>query len=201
MTRQRVPFRLLRTAAVAGSVLSLAVGAHVQGGGGLPPVSVLAAWAALVVLGVVLLTRWKLRAPVLLGVLAAGQVLLHGAFTVLSDTGPLEAARAVHRHVAATGAAAVSTGAAAHTHLPWDLEPAMLTAHIIATLVTAAMLAKGEAALWALAAWLRPFLGMSVAPVLPVAVVPEPGPRRPPPARRRPVPRAHRLRGPPAACT
>ncbi|MGY4544025.1 hypothetical protein ACVWY0_003968 [Arthrobacter sp. UYNi723] len=200
MSRERAPFRLLRTAAVAVSVLSMAAAAHVFGGGRLPPVSVLAACAALVVLGVVLLTRWKLRTPVLFGVLAAGQVLLHAAFSFLSETAPLDAASALHRHFAVTDAAPVHAGGGAHTHLPWDLEPPMLTAHIIATLVTAAVLAKGEAALWALEAWLRPFPGVTVAPVLPVAVVPAPLPRRTP-VRRRPVLRAHRRRGPPAACT
>jgi hypothetical protein len=43
----------------------------------------------------------------------------------------------------------------------------MLAAHVLATLFCALLLAKGEAALWALAAWLRPLTA------LPRAVAPD----------------------------
>ena len=84
MTCQRAPFRLLRTAAVATPVLSLAAAAHVAGGGRLPQAPVLAACTALVFLMVIVLTRWKLQMPALAVVLAGGQGLLHILLSALS---------------------------------------------------------------------------------------------------------------------
>ena len=61
----------------------------------------------------------------------------------------------------------------------------MLAAHALATLGCALLLAKGEAALWALAGWLRPLAGLPVTVTLddvePVfAVFPTPAaPHRP----------------------
>jgi hypothetical protein len=39
----------------------------------------------------------------------------------------------------------------------------MLTAHFLATLATGVLLARGEAALWALLSWLRPLLRLLAA--------------------------------------
>lgn len=88
MTRRAAPFRLLRSAALAVSALSLAAGAHLHGGGQLPAAPVLAACIALVVLGVVILTGWKLKLLELSAVLAGGQVFLHSLFSVLSPAVP-----------------------------------------------------------------------------------------------------------------
>jgi hypothetical protein len=63
-------------------------------------------------------------------------------------------------------------------HLAADFEPQMLGLHIVATLVTALLLAKGEAALWALAAWLRPLRGIAAVRFLFPAAVAVPVPRR-----------------------
>ncbi|ADX75175.1 hypothetical protein Asphe3_41100 (plasmid) [Pseudarthrobacter phenanthrenivorans Sphe3] len=201
MTPQRAPFRLLRTAGVAASVTSLAAGAHLFGGGRLPPAPVLAACTALVVLAVVIFTRWKLRAPVLGMVLTGGQVLLHSLFSALSGAAAEAssvptALSAGHRHSGSGALAATPAASEIHLHLPWEIGPAMLTAHLAATLATALMLAKGEAALWALAAWLRPILF----PVPATFVHPAAAPvlnRRQAPIRCRPVGRAHPRRGPP----
>ncbi|MDE8669990.1 hypothetical protein PY310_15520 [Pseudarthrobacter sp. H3Y2-7] len=203
MTCRRVPFRLLRTAAVAGSVLSLAVAAHLFGGGQLPPTPVLAACTALVVLCVMVLTRWKLKIPVLGAVLTGGQVFLHSLFSALSTVTPGGSASSGSvsgRHLHTSAGAGIPLPAAQNLdgYLPWDLEPAMGTAHLAATLVTAVLLAKGEAALWALAAWLRPILFLSPADFVHVTAAPAPSPRRFT-ILRRTMPRAHPRRGPPAS--
>lgn len=201
MYYQRAPFRLPRTAAMALSVMSLAAGAHLLGGGRLPPAPVLAASAALVVLAVVVLTRWKLKSPAVGAVLTGGQVLLHALFSALSPSaaeGPALPAAILggHQHSVVSAVGHVPVGENTHLHLLWDLGPAMLTAHLAATLATALMLARGEAALWALAAWLRPVRFLS--PVTFVHPSPVPVRARRQVVPRRAVPRAHPRRGPPA---
>ena len=98
MTAAAAPFRMLRTAAVAGSVLSLAAGAYFGGGAQLPPAPVMGACLALVVLCTVLLTGRKMAAPVMAGILLAGQGILHAAFTVLSVSARPAAGPAAHVH-------------------------------------------------------------------------------------------------------
>lgn len=197
MTYQRAPFRLLRTAAIALSVMSLAAGAHLLGGGRLPHSPVLAACTALVILAVMILTRWKLRAPVLGVVLTGGQVLLHALFSALSPPAETPSLPNVggHLHPGPGAVVLAPAGQDIHLHLPWDLPPAMLTAHLAATLATAVLLARGEAALWALAAWLRPVLFLS--PVTFVHLTAAPVPARRQVVPRRALPRAHPRRGPP----
>lgn len=199
MTQQPAPLRLPRSAAIATVVLTLSTGAHTLAGGQLPPVPVTAACTALILLGVVLVTRWKLTATALAGILSAGQWTLHAAFSVLSESSPAGPAPVRHLH---TAAAAGDLMAAAHdlpnSHLPADLDPSMLGAHVLATLVTAALLARGEAALWALAAWLRPLSGIPAVPVLATSPTIPPAPRHAQVSRWRNL-RRHPLRGPPAA--
>jgi hypothetical protein len=201
MTSAPAPFRLLRTAAVATSVLSLAAGAHLLGGGQLPPVPLMGACMALVVLCAVLLTGRKIPVPVMAGVLVAGQGILHETFTVLSPSGPPAAASAAHVHHGSPGAPAPSAGPELHGHLTADFDPPMLGLHIAATLVTlvtAMLLARGEEALWALAAWLRPLRGLSAVRILFPSPVAAPVPSRAM-ARRWRILHRQPPRGPPAA--
>ncbi|MET3952632.1 hypothetical protein [Arthrobacter sp. UYEF36] len=199
MTRQRAPFRLLRTAVVAAAVISLAAGAHVLAGGQLPPATLMAALTALTALGVVLVTKWEMTALSLAAILAAGQAVLHEAFSTLSGpAGPTSNAPLLHVHETVVRAPAASAGSELHRHLPADLDSPMLTLHVIATLATAVLLARGEAALWALAAWLRPLAGISVVRMLFLPSQPLPAPRTVT-LRRWRVLRRPPLRGPPAA--
>lgn len=197
MTRQPAPFRLPRSAVVAAVILALATGAHTLAGGRLPPAPVMAACTALVLLGVVLVTRWRLTATALAGILAAGQWMLHAAFSVLSETVPAGPAPVPHLHTAAAAGLPVSHELP-HSHLPADLDPPMLGAHILATLVTAVFLARGEAALWALAAWLRPLAGIQAVPIPVTSPTIPPAPRHAL-ARRWRALRRQPLRGPPTA--
>lgn len=207
------PLRLFRSALITGAVFSLAAGGHVLGGGTLPPVEILTALTALLLMPVTWLAGRPLALPALLGILGAGQLLLHEAFTALSHpTVCLPEAPAVHAgHAGAahTHAAAASGSTGIHC-LPLEvLAPAqhaadsfdplsMLAGHVLAAVVTAWLLSKGEASLVLLLAWLRP----SVPILRPAAVLPA-GPRRftrdsvtiPAPWRNL---RTDSLRGPPA---
>ena len=105
MTPQRAPFRLLRTAVVAAAVMSLAAGAHILAGGQLPPAPLMAALTALTALGVVVVTKREMTTFSLAAVLAAGQALLHEAFSTLSGaTAPPSNAPALHVHDMVVGA-------------------------------------------------------------------------------------------------
>ncbi|MDQ0680104.1 hypothetical protein QFZ30_003486 [Arthrobacter pascens] len=196
----RAPFHYLRAASVATGILTLAAAAHAAGGGELPAPGILLAVLALTALACTTATRLRLNFPAMAVLLGAGQVGLHEVFTVSSAAGPAGGPAVPDLHHV-SGAASPIIGAAGHLHQPDS--PAgilMLLAHALATVICALLMAKGEAALWALAAWLRPLLR------LPEAVRPEAGPRPavpgPPPVapfRRWRNLRQHSRRGPPSA--
>ncbi|WP_458107464.1 hypothetical protein M1D51_17935 [Arthrobacter sp. R3-55] len=158
-SRTRAPFHALRSATVSLVVVLLAAGAHIVGGGTLPTAPVLLALVVLTALVATLATRFKLNLVFMAGLLGAGQLALHEAFTALGPirtTGP-----AANHHL---GAESLSPGmdiAAAHTHeLGTAFGTMMLVGHVFATFASAIVLAKGEDALWQLAAWLRPLLAL-----------------------------------------
>jgi hypothetical protein len=158
-SRTRAPFHALRSATVSLVVVLLAAGAHIVGGGTLPTAPVLLALVVLTALVATLATRFKLNLVLMAGLLGAGQLALHEAFTAL---GPIRATGpAANHHL---GAESLSPGmdiAAAHTHeLGTAFGTMMLVGHVFATFASAIVLAKGEDALWQLAAWLRPLLAL-----------------------------------------
>ncbi len=116
--------------------------------------------AALLLGPVAWLTRRQLSFLTLLGVLAAGQLILHEAFLFLSAPASCPASigdpMAHHGPVQGAGcsvpdAMTVHAGAGADS-------PAMLAAHLLALLATAWLLRGGEVALGQLLAWLRPLV-------------------------------------------
>ncbi len=175
-TAARAPFHAVRSALVSLTVFSLAAGAHTMAGGQLPAPAVLGAFLALTGLACTAATRLKLNLPAIAGLLGAGQMVLHEAFSAFSAP------------AAGTMAGTVAGGAAGHhagpvvLHVPADhlrlhemdsgLAFSMLAGHTLATLLCALLLAKGEDALWSLAAWLRPLVQL-----------PAPAPPRPAVAR------------------
>lgn len=153
----RAPFHAFRSGAISLVIVLLAAGAHVVGGGTLPTEPVLLALIALTALATTLATRFKLNVVTLGGLLGAGQLGLHEAFSALS---PVSAAAPVSGHhlMAEPLSPSLST---AHTHeMGTTFGTLMLVAHVLATLASAVVLAKGEAALWQLAAWLRPLVSL-----------------------------------------
>lgn len=171
MNLRRVPWRMPRAVAVAAAVLGLAAGAHILAGGELPAPPVMVALAAVVTLTAVLLAGAKMTAPVLAGYLLTGQYALHRAFCALSGT-YVERSEPAHH---APGAAAIpfpGPDPAPHAHLAAHASAAMLGLHLLATLATAAVLARAEASLWALAAWLRQLTGLPTPGAMPPAFRP-----------------------------
>ncbi|TLM81012.1 hypothetical protein FDW83_17810 [Pseudarthrobacter sp. NamE2] len=201
-THRRTPFHLVRSSALAAVILTLAAGAHVAGGGQLPAPGILLAVLALTALVSTAATRLRLSFTSMGALLGAGQLALHELFATLSTpalaTGP---AAAQHGHQHGGGVLPELVLAAGHT-APAESGPAqlMLAAHVLATLASAFLLAKGEDALWALAAWLRPLAGLPqpTAPdaVPPVSVVFPPAAAPRPPWRNL---RQDSRRGPPSA--
>ena len=170
MNIPRAPLRIPRALAVAGTVLSLAAAAHVLAGGELPAPPVIAALAALATLTAAALTGAKMTAPVLAGYLLAGQFALHRAFSALSGPAVPGARSTAHVH---DGQILPVPGPAAPQIMPTaDPAAGMLGLHVLATLVTALVVARAEASLWALAAWLRILIGPPTPAGLPPAFRP-----------------------------
>jgi hypothetical protein len=191
--------RLTRAAFFAGSAVGLASAAHLAAGDDLPvPVVLLAVPAVMIVVNLLAAGR---RGPVglFLG-MGLTQVGLHPAFmltSLASTCAPSSAmtGTAGHRHVAVTCEA--MSGHGVTTGSLWPSVP-MALAHAVATLLLVLLLARGEAAVWALAACLHfrfpqlfPVVQVLVGRPLPVAVAA---------VRRIPEPvhlRTFRRRGPP----
>lgn len=156
MTRTRAPFRVPRAAAVAVTVLALAAAAHMFAGGQLPAFPVMAALTAVVALSAVMLAGTKMTAPILAAYLGGCQAALHLSFSALS--GPGTPIPGPAHHAGTVAGAATAAAGAAHDHLSADVSFGMLGMHLAAVLLTALLMARGESALWALAAWLRPLI-------------------------------------------
>ncbi|QCB98975.1 hypothetical protein E5206_11170 [Arthrobacter sp. PAMC25564] len=158
------PLRFPRAVAVTAAVFALAAGAHVLAGGELPGPGIAVGLLVLVLAPVMVLTRIRITAPVMAVLLGAGQLALHEAFDALSVSSGFAAGSGGHLH----GTVPVLPPAGAlmpeHTAAPGAL---MLVLHAAATLATALLLARGEAALWALAAWLRPLIRLLTAVLIP----------------------------------
>ena len=156
-SQPRSPFHAVRSAAITLVIVLLASGAHVFGGGSLPTAPVLLALLALTGLATTLATRFKLNFVAMAALLGASQLMLHEAFTALA---PIDVAAPAGSHH--LGTETVPTlDPATHLHeLGTTFGVLMLVAHVLATIASAALLAKGEDALWQLAAWLRPLVAL-----------------------------------------
>jgi hypothetical protein len=124
--------RVARGAVVGSTAVGLAVAGHLVGGGSLPATTTAVTVLGLTVAGSVALSsrRWTLSAltTVLLGV----QVVCH---------------------VALAGHASAAN-LAAHSHATHGASASMLVAHVLAALVTAVLLRRGESWCWRLVALL-----------------------------------------------
>lgn len=192
--------RILRAAACAVVVFFLAAGAHLAGGAALPSPLILGTLAVTTLLGATVLSRRKLSLPAVLGVLSAGQLLLHEAFTMLTTTAAcVPAARG---HFGPQQVHCTPTGGLEHAHV-FSLfdSPLMFAAHAGAVVVTALMLYYGEAAVELAAQWLRPLAVLArLRAVLPVADLP-PIPEAPARNYLAPLLNIRPLRGPPLSAS
>ena len=171
-------FRLFRSGLSGSIIRGRAAGGHLAGGGQLPMPAILAGLCAVTMVPVAALTRFKLSLPVLIGLLGGGQAWLHWAFDAMSagtsaaGSPALLSAVPLSEHAGHAPAAlnheALMLAAPAHGSAPDGL---MFTAHAVATLVAALLLARGERALGALADWLSPlFWDAEPAVIVPVRV-------------------------------
>lgn len=159
----RSPFRILRSVAMGGSVLGLGISAHVAAGGSLAAPLIMIALAAVTMATATVLTVRRLNVAVLLATLLGSQWLIHTVLEAASTSGTASAGaintagQAMHGMTMDLHGAMPLPSTSMHSMAdhPW-----MTVAHVAAAVVSALMMAKGEAALWMLAAWLRPLLAL-----------------------------------------
>lgn len=194
----RAAFRLSRAAVVTAATVLLAVAAHTAAGGALPDPLILLGLLALTLLPTAWLSGRRLTPAAVLGLLGTGQFVLHSAFDGLSEPVASLQLSPAAGHVHVLGSVSQG-GPVGHVH---GYSPAMFAAHALATLAVGLLIARGEAALWALLGWLAPLVRLllvpapSPAPTLP-AYAPQPLPKiwralRLPALRGPPVPSAAR---------
>jgi hypothetical protein len=162
--------RIARAASFGVATLALACGAHLSAGGELPSMTVLGVLALPLVVAAAILTRRRCGRGLLLVSLAVAQVLLHEALMRFASHVPGGAVHAaidgqygVHSMMSgpmSTHSASAMNGAMGGATLSGaDGWTAMMTAaHVVATIVTALLLARGEQALWQLVTRLLPTL-------------------------------------------
>ncbi len=156
------PLRFPRAMAVTTAMVALAAGAHVMAGGALPHPVIFLGLVALVLAPVMILASFKVAAPAMAGLLVASQLILHEAFNALSMPAGFQHIAVGHLH--GPGSVLPATAFTPDYAVPNTL---MLVLHAAATLATAVVLARGEAAVWALAVWLRPIIRILTPVVIP----------------------------------
>jgi hypothetical protein len=142
--------RLARATAFGVATLALAAGAHVAGGGGLPSMTMLALLAIPVTVAAMALTARRCGPVLLLSSMAGAQFLLHETLTTLTAQVPGDLSGQMSAASAAMGGHAM-----AHAE-GWSVS--MTAAHVVASVVTALLLSRGEQALWQLVSRLLPAL-------------------------------------------
>jgi len=158
--------RLARAAAFSAATLALASGAHVSAGGALPSTMVLAVLVLPLMLAATILTSRRCGPVLLVGSLAAAQILLHETLMAVTSHVPGEmfpaelgahhgAQALISDQVSAHSASAVG-GLAVAGPDGWPIT--MKAMHVAATVVTALLLARGEKALWQVVARFLPRL-------------------------------------------
>lgn len=152
----------------AAVVLALALTAHFEGGGHLPPVEVVTLLGALLLVVTTLAVRRQVRWPGGLALAGLGQYALHQVFSFLGGACAPSALpdAGAHAHLAGSLSGSLTHGACVGAD-PAVMGPGMLAWHVLATVVSVGLLVGVERGVWLLASWLvRP---LSAAPLrLPV---------------------------------
>ena len=188
--------RLARAGLVALVTVALAALAHVLAGGALPPFVVVATLTAVVLAAAVVLTARRLGPVGAVALLGVGQLAVHSSFSLVTSMTCLPATVHAHHPGMVMGPQAACT-AVDPLAQPVLGSSAMLVLHAVATVVAALVLVGADRALWWLAAWLRPLLGLP-APVVAVVRPSLPAPVEVPWSRHAWWRDAVPLRGPPA---
>lgn len=148
--------RVARATAFGMATLALASGAHVSAGGALPSMVVLAALVLPLMLAAMILTSRRCGSVLLVGSLAAAQILLHETLMAVTSHVPGEmfpaelgahhGAQALVSDQVSTHSASALGGVVVSGADGWPV--AMKAMHVVATVITALLLARGEKALW-----------------------------------------------------
>lgn len=149
-------------------VLALALTAHFEAGGHLPPAEVIALLGALLLAVTALAVRRQIRWPGGLALAGLGQYALHQVLSYLGGAcAPTLLPDGGHGHAAGQFTGSLAHGACAGAE-PAAIGLDMLAWHALATVVTVGLLVGVERGVWLLATWLvRP---LCVEPLwLPVA--------------------------------
>jgi hypothetical protein len=172
--------RLARAAGLAVSAFSLAAGAHLAGGGSMPAGVWSAAILLLVFTGSVLVTGRRLGPVAIVALLGGSQLLLHRAFAFTEPAAAPCVAGAPEHGTHLAGAVAVCADPALATAAMQGMDHSMgggatmVVAHTVAAVLLGLLLARGEEALWFLAAFVLPRWRVAVrCPVRPTAPRPE----------------------------
>lgn len=126
----------VRALLLAAVVVGLSLVAHRLAGGAHPGVVPLVVLAALTAVAVRRAARHEISMPRLVGLLGAGQIVLHVVFEQCALLSVVPGAPGEHQHPETMA------------------EPLMIGAHVVATFVVALVLRHGEGLLWRLWAWL-----------------------------------------------
>ncbi|HET9649583.1 MAG TPA: hypothetical protein VFP34_15330 [Microlunatus sp.] len=171
--------RLLRVSAFGGASMLLATAAHMAAGGAPPGAGVLSISAFVVGLLALTLTARRCSFWLLGGVLAVEQVVLHEVFATTSMATPSMSIGACPPTSGFNHGAAMAACVATPHEAVAGSGSGMLVAHLLATVATAWLLARGERWLWRLADSI-----VQAASAAPAFSVRRPRPTRPlPPAR------------------
>ncbi len=157
-----------RSVLLVSLILAVSALSHVLAAGHLPALGVLVLFGALLLLPTLLIARRVLTLRSALGVMGAGQVLLHHLFAMTAVPAVCQSSSALPDHHAAFELACAPT---APEQLGVGNGPAMILFHGLATVLLAVAVARSDAALEFLRAWLRPLLAI---PTLPPPVSPAP---------------------------
>lgn len=165
---------MTRAAVLSVIAVALAAGAHATAGGATPGVPVLVLLALVLTVPVLVLAGRRRGVLLTAALLGAGQWVMHQAFVLLTapacttaaagtaGPGGLAAGHLGHAghagHLAGGGSGALAAvcagGAHAHDHVGHPDSLTMVALHVVATVLTASVLASGERALAWLGAWL-----------------------------------------------
>ena len=152
-------------------VVALAALAHGLGGGPTPALGLVVALVALSLPVTVLLAGRRITWPVAAAVLAVGQLVLHHAFAVIGACGQVASGAGAHAdHGAAAHLTAQACGSGAVAADALVDGRAMAAWHVVATLVTALVVAGADRAAAHVVAVLAPLLRAPAELVAPVLV-------------------------------
>ncbi|MUK00835.1 hypothetical protein GM708_02175 [Vibrio cholerae] len=193
MTASALPYA--RSVLLVSLILSVSATSHVLAAGHLPAVGVMVLFGVLLLLPTLLLARRVLTLRSALGAMGAGQVLLHHLFAMTAVPAVCRTSSAMPDHHAAFELACAPTTT---EQMNAGSGPAMILFHGVATVLLAVAVARCDAALEFLRAWLRPLLAMPTLPP-PASAPPREAPDAPTPVAPLSVHAAvPTLRGPPA---